>query len=398
MSMKSRISLISLHLAVGGVLLWAPAATAWMPTLRMEPPADAAAAPAAGEDLASMISMLNSDVLAERENAENWLRSAEEVSLNELLETLVAGELSPEQTLRITHAARARFSARDPGALGVQFDNFNDDGGGAFITGTIENFAAAEFLKAGDQIRSMDGMPVLGYHDVRAAILSRDPGEVIEVGIVRAGQNLMFKIPLAEYSKLPERQNGRSGPNESDLEAAWRVRLARVMRSMRIDGTLPEDRREVRPALSQERWERLDSRVDEARRASVYGERSVPRGGGGPPQMPNIALGGQARSGMRFLHDRFGGGQGGPTRMVFPDPAEQRRQVIDAMRQQIQQLESVRFATLGEIENMKQKLQNGDVPAEVRANLESKMAQLDQRATEFDLRITLLRRQLSDLE
>jgi hypothetical protein len=411
MNMYSRISSLSLRLTGGSLLVFTHVASAFLPepppdaqpetqqsaaeAARVSPPPNADAAP---EDTASMIAMLKSRVLAEREAAENWLRSSDQTSLNDLLTALVRGELSPEQEWRITQAGRARFYERDPGALGVQFDGFDEDDG-VFISGTIPTFAAADFLKGGDQIRSIDGMPILTSADVRAAILSRDPGEVIEVGVIRTGLSLAFKIPLGAYSKLPEQQNrGFGSPRDNDLESAWRVRLARVMRAIRVDGSFPPERREIRPPMSQERWERIDSRVDEARRSMVFGDRSVPRGGGGPPPMPNIALGGQPRSGTRFLQQGIGGGQGGPTRMAIPDLAEQRRQILQARRDQVQRLEGLLFATRNELERVKQRLQNDEVPAEARAGMERTRAELDRRAAEFDTLITDLRRQLAENE
>ena len=116
------------------------------------------------------------------------------------------------------------------GARGVQFAGgaFLEDG--ATVGGTVPEFDSARVLRAGDVIRVIDGQAVYGMEDVREIIVSHDPGEVVTIGLVRAGRALQVRLKLGKYEDLRD----GSGPSRETVEGAWRRRSERLSAVARL--------------------------------------------------------------------------------------------------------------------------------------------------------------------
>jgi len=142
----------------------------------------------------------------------DWLmRDLATLELGELdpgisLETLEAyvhsNELSAEQQARLWLACLRRYSARSKGALGVSF--------GTIRVGAIEvqpippddKFPATKVLREGDQIAMVGDRVIDGSFALRVEILSREPGELLPVTILRAERIIHIDLPLGSFDNL----------------------------------------------------------------------------------------------------------------------------------------------------------------------------------------------------
>jgi len=99
----------------------------------------------------------------------------------------------------------------DRGFMGVELDDLNeqlgeyfgvDDGDGALISKVRDDSPAAEAgLKAGDVIVGVNGDAVDDADEVHEAMAATEPGQEIEIKVVRKGQNKTLKVTLGE---MPE--------------------------------------------------------------------------------------------------------------------------------------------------------------------------------------------------
>jgi len=160
--------------------------------------------PEAPARLEELVRMLDSPELSLREIATQSLRDNQMVTL-EVLETLLrdGAALSAEQRVRIETLARDKFVRRPRGALGVQFGMLDGSGEGVAVGATIPGFQSAEVLRPGDIIVMMGTTPVRYNDDARAAIISHEPGEVVDVQIKRRGEAMTVSLRLGSFSTLP---------------------------------------------------------------------------------------------------------------------------------------------------------------------------------------------------
>lgn len=348
---------------------------------------DAGAAP---QDLASAIAALDAPTFDERDVAEEWLAARPSIRLADLFESLTRETLSPEQRARLVRVARLKFLARDPAGLGVEFDQMAQSDG-VFIQRTIAGFASAEFLKPQDEIRSVDGLTVWERDQVRAGIISHDPGEIIEIGVMREGRPLIFKITLGSFSSL--KNNG--GPREADvIEQAWALRVAREFRRVHRDDPSLADRLRLAlvPEVGAERWDRLDAQLDRARRLTAQAGEAR-----GPARvaLPDVIVGGEPRGGLRHeISDRMFPIQG----VRITPQADIRRQKIQAELNQIDrekaELNQLQFIIL----QNEQKLERGDTPAATRERLVKTIEEAKARAVMLENSIEKRRDALAESE
>ena len=82
--------------------------------------------------------------------------------------------------------------------LGVQADNVNSDGqAGAAITVVVADSAAQSAgIVEGDVIVGFDGVPILGSSDLVAQVRSHQPGEVVDVIVLRDGAEQTVSVTL----------------------------------------------------------------------------------------------------------------------------------------------------------------------------------------------------------
>jgi S1-C subfamily serine protease len=88
---------------------------------------------------------------------------------------------------------------RDEGFLGVSLDDRSDGGQGALVTEVAEGSPASEVgLEQGDVILSVDDSTTDGADGVIAAVRDHEPGDQVEVVVLRDGEEQTFEVTLAE--------------------------------------------------------------------------------------------------------------------------------------------------------------------------------------------------------
>jgi hypothetical protein len=123
--------------------------------------------------------------------------------LGMLAEILQEENLTPEVRLRLWRAARLLFGQTTKAGLGVGFGAVRD--GGIEIRSVVENvdqFPAAGMLMPGDLIVGVDGKSLTSSEDLRAMILSHEPGELLNLLVDRGGEVLDLDLPLGSYQML----------------------------------------------------------------------------------------------------------------------------------------------------------------------------------------------------
>ncbi|HET9260021.1 MAG TPA: trypsin-like peptidase domain-containing protein [Acidimicrobiia bacterium] len=85
--------------------------------------------------------------------------------------------------------------------LGVSGEDVDTEGqAGAMITAVTSGSGAAEGgLEVGDVVVTFDGVPVLGIGDLQAQVRAHQPGETVEVVVIRDGQEQVFSITLGVF-------------------------------------------------------------------------------------------------------------------------------------------------------------------------------------------------------
>jgi len=201
----------------------------------------------------------------------------------QLVEHARAPGLSSEAGERLAYAARQWFSGTERAAMGVSFGFVRDDARTAGITDTIRGFDAARVLQPGDVISAVNGEPVT-YQQLRAQIVSHDPGQQCTLGVVRSGRPLTVTVTFGRWSDL---NSGRGGfVDESVFIRALAIRLQRA------GWPVPEP---VLPTLDAAAWAQV---IRAAGRAHADAERdNAPSDDGGEIARPAAAtrVGGQGR-------------------------------------------------------------------------------------------------------
>lgn len=237
---SGRVGRAGVHAGPLAVMLSAvlvSASAGW--ALAADPEQDKAAAPAepandgvpaepeTPTDFATLVRQLGDDSFAVREKAQRTIEGSEAISLK-AIEAYVRAEgagLTLEQRERLIAAGRARFIATDRAALGVQFSFALPNR--AVIEQTFAPFDSQRVLQAGDIIAEIGGVSVEGpgaQSIVRAAIFSRDPGDVVPITVRRGGEMVRSEVRLGRFSDLNGAQNFGNRVPDADLLAAWRVR------------------------------------------------------------------------------------------------------------------------------------------------------------------------------
>ena len=86
------------------------------------------------------------------------------------------------------------------GFLGVSGD-FVTEGGraGALILEVLPGSAAEEAgIRVDDVIVSIDGVPIQGIDDLAAQVRAHRPGEIVEVVLLREGEEIVYQVTLGE--------------------------------------------------------------------------------------------------------------------------------------------------------------------------------------------------------
>ncbi len=246
--------------------------------------------PEAPARLEELVRMLDSPELSLREIATQSLRDNQLVTL-EVLETLLrdGAALSAEQRVRLETLARDKFVRRPRGALGVQFGMLDGSGEGVAVGATIPGFQSAEVLRPGDIIVMMGTTRVRYNDDARAAIISHEPGEVVDVQIKRRGEAMTVSLRLGSFSTLPN----AARLDTPTMERAWRIRRER----QDVAGRAAAE--PVDTGLSVERFGKLAllAQVESERRADEMAKPADPLMPAATPS-PGVVAGGEHRRPM----------------------------------------------------------------------------------------------------
>jgi putative serine protease PepD len=108
--------------------------------------------------------------------------------------------ISVEEILRVVDQLRAQAvgTEREEGYLGVGVTAREDGGQGAIITSVQPDSPADEAgIQEGDIVLSVDGEPIDGQAGLVAAIRDCDPGQVVEIVLLRDGERVTVSATLA---------------------------------------------------------------------------------------------------------------------------------------------------------------------------------------------------------
>lgn len=188
--------------------------------------AQADAADSAG--IERLIERLGDDDWGVRRQATDALMGLAELPADVIEAALDREDLGEERRIRLTRVAAARFRERPLGGLGVSFGVVA--GGGVQINSVVDNgmFPASQILRVGDVIVMVDDRMLESQDELRAEILSRDPGSVMPVVIRRDRAVLDVGLPLGSYTDL----QGAAALDEGIVVRAMRLRATREGRSL----------------------------------------------------------------------------------------------------------------------------------------------------------------------
>lgn len=199
------------------------------------------------EDFQEIVARLNSDQLAEREAARTDLMLDRKVQLADVESLARSDGISPEQRLRLRQVARGVFRNHQLPGMGVQFGQVGAAGVG--IQAVIEGFPAAASLRPLDSILSVNGEAMFSQDDLRWTILSYEPGDTLELGVLRDGVTQVISVTLGSFDDLPN----AIPPDDLDRARAFSIRWDRSVGASRApDGV-------IGAGLSVDRWAEAQS-------------------------------------------------------------------------------------------------------------------------------------------
>jgi hypothetical protein len=231
--------------------------------------------------LDAQIAKLNDETLAVRERASLELSNDSRLTSRVVEEYLSKPGISAEQRVRLGVIGEARFRTEPRAAMGVSFDQgrFLE---GVTIRGAIEGFDSARVLQPGDMILSLDGEQVRNDNQARVAILSKEPGENVELRIVRRGETMTVHVKLGRLDNL------RDGPRiDPTLQRRlWGYRTERALK--KAGGG--EAAGVIDPGVSEKRWEAISQVLEQANEAQESAQNAQNAEAG-----PGLAAGGSMR-------------------------------------------------------------------------------------------------------
>ena len=113
--------------------------------------------------------------------------------------------LSDEARSRLLTAAVRRVGERPRGALGIRMDQAPMDRPGVVIRSTLTGLPAEKFLKAGDVIEEIEGVPVLTTIDLVDSIRNFAPGREIKIKLRRPDMDAQGRPLIGPDGKTNDR-------------------------------------------------------------------------------------------------------------------------------------------------------------------------------------------------
>lgn len=196
--------------------------------LRVGQPAGAPPPPPPPGDVAGLIERLGDEDWGVRRQATDALMGMAGAPAGAIEAALEREDLGEEQRIRLMRVAAAWFRQEALGGLGVSFAPAA--GGGVQINTVVDNgmFPASQVLRVGDVILMVDDRTLGSQDELRAEILSREPGSVMPAVIRRDRTVLDVGLPLGAYTDL----QGAAALDEATVVRAMRLRAAREGRTM----------------------------------------------------------------------------------------------------------------------------------------------------------------------
>ncbi|MBX3375879.1 MAG: PDZ domain-containing protein [Phycisphaeraceae bacterium] len=195
--------------------------------------------------LGKIIADLDSDDVTLRIDAQRRLVEGRSFKLKDIEAAAKGRELSAEQRGRLLHAAFTRFCAEPRAGMGVMGDQFGGERG-VLLQSLVPGFPAAEVLRPGDRLLTVDGRAINDLMMMRPVVVARDPGDEVSVVLVRAGTTMTVRLRLGRYGDLNQRD--RSAITPDLLMDAWAIR-SESLRAPLAPMTEP-----VESALPLEEW------------------------------------------------------------------------------------------------------------------------------------------------
>ncbi len=154
--------------------------------------------------LSQLVSLLDDPSWIVREQSTQMIGNPNEgFELSMIAPVLERDDLSAEARHRLWIASRELFGRTTKAGLGVGFGAMRDGGVEIrTVVQEVDQFPAAAMLVPGDLIVRADGQPLMQSDDLRAMILSHDPGETMNVIIERGERVLDLDLPLGSYKFL----------------------------------------------------------------------------------------------------------------------------------------------------------------------------------------------------
>ncbi|MBL9150168.1 MAG: PDZ domain-containing protein [Phycisphaerae bacterium] len=138
---------------------------------------------AVSDKVAALVVSLSDRAFEKRREATIALRD-DAIPLEELLSVLARGGLPVEGQHRLVAIVSERILTRPVGALGVQMD-VGDREGGVLITNCIPGMPAEAHLKPGDRVVAIDGRAIHASTDLTDIVQSMSPGTPVRVEAIR---------------------------------------------------------------------------------------------------------------------------------------------------------------------------------------------------------------------
>jgi hypothetical protein len=322
--------------------------------------------PISAEELNTIVAELSSEDVERRVNASLGLQQRTDVRLVDLERVLERDDLSAEQRRRLLGAGLARFYAEPRAALGFSADlTPGTMQRGVLIRHVEQGFPASDVLRANDRIIAVDGVPLPNFEAIRPIIVSRDPGDHLELTVVRDGATLEVRAELGDFSRL---STGRL--DEEVRAAAWELR-SRKFRGPRADpipSGLPAGDWVVADPLS-------DLNIAEVMHAQQGADGST-----------GVVLGGEARGGVA-VHDQMLLGQ--EIELHLP-----RGHLADPQLNELRRLQQTRSELAIRLAALDRQLADQTLPRERRDQIIMEREALAQALANFDRRIEATLRQL----
>ncbi len=333
----------------------------------------------AAPQLEALVAKLDADDPIEREAAGEAIRKSD-ADLKSLFEIMKRPSLSLEQRKRLEAVAREPFENAPRAGLGVSFDRAVDDGS-VRIIGTVNRpgFHAHEVLKPGDTVRELDGLPVHSQEQARSVILSHDPGDSIEILVVRQGARIRSSIKLGNFTDLdiggPINQL-RQDFRGRNLDAAYKVRLMRELG----DHVQQSGAAAVDVGYSPDAWDGIYRQIQNTRN-----KRAEQQGRNQPANLPVLNVGGAGRrAAMDVVHQ--------PVKRLDPRFLQQNREFLLTL---VAENKAIRQQHLTQIDLLKTELQNANLPAIRQQQLRDQLAISQSIVADIEAEIQALTQQLN---